>query len=392
MNRQQAGNTVANECSECVACRTPTTTTQRPTTTEFQTVSQECPCGSQEICDTNCVMNGEDGSCAGRINWVVDNWNYALQDAINLVAKDCQAECGQCNPGSGPNPQPVDGECGPEFNDVETGPVQRPSHVPANLQFVWSDEFDGDSLDVDRTHWEVERHWRMKFNGEEQEYVDEREHVYQNCGALTIKATHTGGDSYKSGRISSNSNGSQSHSDPFRAQRSGAVFKYGYMESRISFDDYAKGTWPAFWMLGDDINTVGWPTCGETDIMEHARNWGPQPANHNTGSLHYPERHGGNAIQPEGGKFRTVPGGNIREWHTYGLLWDEQFMEWFVDGVSWGRLNTPQTYKDREFFFILNLAVGGNLGNANGAGVDKAAFSPSSGGQRMLVDYVRVWQ
>jgi len=240
---------------------------------------------------------------------------------------------------------------------------------------------------------EVEKHWKKRFNNEEQEYVDDIKHVYQSCGALTIMAEHTGGNDFKSGRISSNTDGSQSRDDENRDRRSGAAFKYGYMEARISFDDYGRGIWPAFWMLGDDINNgAPWPQCGEVDIMENAHNWGPAPWNTNTASLHYPGRSGGNSESPAEGKFKVVPGGNIREWHTYGFMWDHDDMEWFVDGVSWGKLKTPQTYRDRDFFFILNIAVGGNLGSAGGRSIDYSAFSPARGGQRMFVDYVRVWQ
>lgn len=145
---------------------------------------------------------------------------------------------------------------------------------------------------------------------------------------------------------------------------------------------------------------MNWLTCGEIDIMENAANWGPQSdintapqskgtANTNSASLHYPGRFGGNANKPPGGHFVQVSNNNIRTWHTYGIKYDQFHMQWYLDGQPMGgRMETPQTYKDRAQFFILNQAVGGILG---GNQFDLGAYNGPNG-QRMLVDYVRVWQ
>merc|ERR1712178_388533 len=153
-------------------------------------------------------------------------------------------------------------------------------------------------------------------------------------------------------------------------------------------------------MLGDDIDTVKWPTCGEIDIMENAANWGPQTdiniapqskgtANTNSASLHYLGRSGGNADKPPNGHFVQVSNNNIRTWHTYGLKWDESYMQWYLDGEPMGgRMRTPKPYTERPFFFTINQAVGGILG---GSQFDLGAYNGPNG-QRMFVDYVRVWQ
>jgi beta-glucanase (GH16 family) len=368
---------------------------------------------NQGICDQGCFLWGETYTVFQRITYLVNEQSYTVERAGYEIDNQCGTQCMPVTTTTTGTTttrgQSEEGVCDAAYNGVDSRSMDeiradRPGPIANYPSFTlkWSDEFNrsGNSRgDIDRSVWEVERHPYRKFNDEWQQYVDDENHVYEMCGALTIKAT--GRDqTFTSGRVSSNRIGSQTTDDPFRNQRNGALFKYGFLEARVSFDNYAKGVWPAFWMLGEDLPTNSWPTCGEIDIMENARNWGPAPNNHNSASLHYPGRFGGNPEHPkfyEGdragqeGMFVEVPGGNIREWHSYGLLWDETYMEWFIDGQTMGRLNTPQTYKDRDFFFILNLAVGGILGNNNGAGAEPGAYD-EPWGQRMFVDYVRVWQ
>ena|GEM_PF-346046 len=159
-------------------------------------------------------------------------------------------------------------------------------------------------------------------------------------------------------------------------------FQYGYMEARIQMP-YGDGIWPAFWMLGNNIGSVGWPACGEMDIMENIGNAADQPLNH--GSLHAPN------WNPT--ETYSLPGGALyhNAYHTFGLLWQQDQVQFYVDGVlfetqtSAGCVGAGGTYEfNSPFFFLLNMAVGGSWPGAP----DSSTSFP----QTMLVDYVRVYQ
>ena len=147
---------------------------------------------------------------------------------------------------------------------------------------------------------------------------------------------------------------------------------------------YGQGIWPAFWMLGDNIGTAGWPTCGEIDIME---NIGREPSVL-YGTLHGPGYSGGNGINatytlPSGRKFSD-------DFHTFAVEWEPNVMRFYVDGLLYKRRTpadlppgTPWVF-DHPFFIILNVAVGGFWpGNP-----DATTVFP----QQLQVDYVRVYQ
>jgi len=159
--------------------------------------------------------------------------------------------------------------------------------------------------------------------------------------------------------------------------------KYGKFEARIKLPQ-GQGMWPAFWMLGDDIGTAGWPTCGEIDIME---NIGKEPSTVH-GTIHGPGYSGGNGI----GLAYSLPNGQkfADDFHVFAVEWDPEAIRWYVDGVLCETRTTkdlPQGARwvfDHPFFIILNLAVGGNWPGSP----DSTTVFP----QKMLVDYVRVYQ
>lgn len=156
---------------------------------------------------------------------------------------------------------------------------------------------------------------------------------------------------------------------------------YGRFEARLKIPR-GQGIWPAFWMLGNDIGTVGWPNSGEIDIME---NVGREPGTVH-GSLHGPGYSGGN---PLGGQY-TLPGGRALadDYHTFAVDWAPDSITWYIDGIQYSR-KTPadaggnRWVFDHPFFMILNVAVGGNWpGSPDGS----TAFP-----QTMTIDYVRVY-
>ncbi len=154
---------------------------------------------------------------------------------------------------------------------------------------------------------------------------------------------------------------------------------YGRFEARIRIPR-GQGVWPAFWMLGSDLGTVGWPTCGEIDVME---NIGREP-NIVHGTVHGPGYSGGNGI----GTPYTVPTPLADDFHVYAVEWRPSEIRWFIDGFQYFRVtpsdlpNGTRWVFDHPFFIILNFAVGGTWPGSPDAGT---AFP-----QQMVVDYVRV--
>jgi beta-glucanase (GH16 family) len=241
---------------------------------------------------------------------------------------------------------------------------------------VWSDEFDGPSgSPVDSAKWAFDVGGNGWGNNELETYTSRTANADLEGGLLVIKAlkeTFKGSDNitrdYTSARLLTKNKFSQA---------------YGRFEARIKVP-YGQGIWPAFWMLGDNINTAGWPTCGEIDIME---NIGKEPSIVH-GTFHGPGYSGGNGI----GAAYTLPNGQkfSDDFHTFAVEWEPNVMRFYVDGLLY-KTRTPADLPpgtswvfDHPFFIILNVAVGGGFpGNP-----DATTVFP----QQMLVDYVRVYQ
>lgn len=158
--------------------------------------------------------------------------------------------------------------------------------------------------------------------------------------------------------------------------------RYGRVEARIKVPR-GKGVWPAFWMLGSNIDTVSWPQCGEIDIMEHI---GREP-NTVYGTLHGPGYSGANGISTA---FNLPGGAAVADTsHVYTIEWSASEIRWYVDGAQF-KIVKPKNLPtgsawvfDRPFFIILNFAVGGSW---PGSPDDTTAFP-----QTMEIDYVRVF-
>ncbi|WP_293049538.1 family 16 glycosylhydrolase [Paludibacter sp.] len=238
-----------------------------------------------------------------------------------------------------------------------------PAYVPHKL--IWSDEFDGTTLNtsnwVNETNIDVNNEWQKYTNGDNLTIKD---------GILTITAKKVGtgqkkGD-YTSGRI--NSNGLR-------------TFLYGRMEIRAKLPA-GRGTWPATWMLGANIATAGWPACGELDIMEHV-GYNPLWVK---GSIHTPSSYG-NTVNNADYKLTDCESA----FHTYGMTWTPSKIEYYIDDPDHPYYTYSPAVKNasnwpfnKPCFFILNLAIGGDWGGAQG--VDDSIFPCS-----MQIDYVRVY-
>jgi beta-glucanase (GH16 family) len=232
-----------------------------------------------------------------------------------------------------------------------------------NYQLVWSDEFSGTSLNTNDWTYEIGPN---PANNELQYYTNRFHNLYFEDGSLVIRALSEiyGGMNYTSARIKTKLN-----------------WKYGKIEARIKLP-YGQGIWPAFWMLGQNIGSVGWPACGEIDIVELIGG-GPGRDNRCYATLHWEQN--GHASY---GTNYTLPSGIFADdYHIFSATWTPQKVECFVDGIRYFVIDiTPAGLSGfhAPFFIILNLAVGGNWpGNPNASTIFP---------QYMFVDYVRVYQ
>ena len=277
---------------------------------------------------------------------------------------------------------------------------------PVDLNLIWSDEFDGDT--VDSSKWYIPPDNNGGGNNEIQYYRPQNAEINKTDAALDgstgntalrIQATRTSGlprGSWASSKLTTEGKFS---------------VKYGRIEARIKNPVNDQGFWPAFWMMPSDNAYGGWASSGEIDIMENksrqsgtissALHYGGAWAASNVMNAtrnRYATLRAGAAPTQDGSPVDTIlPGFSVGEWHTYAVEWYPDRFEWFVDGVRYHELNTWYTTTsngvrlqqtapfDQTFYIIFNLAVGGNFdgGRAPQTGTNTG---------NMYIDYVRVYQ
>lgn len=248
------------------------------------------------------------------------------------------------------------------------------SPPPQTYQLVWSDDFNGaDGSAPDASKWAIQTGGGGWGNNELESYTARSQNVQVSGGNLVItaiKEDYTGAD------------GILRHYTSARMQTKGLFSQtYGRFEARIKIPK-GQGMWPAFWMLGSDIDTNPWPACGEIDIME---NIGKEPAIIH-GSLHGPGYAPGNVTAAY-----TIPSGALSDdFHLYAVEWEAQQVRFYVDSTLYATFtsaNLPSGSPwefNKPFFLLLNLAVGGDWPGPP----DGTTQFP----QQMLVDYVKVYQ
>ncbi|MGQ0713763.1 MAG: glycoside hydrolase family 16 protein [Gemmatimonadaceae bacterium] len=243
---------------------------------------------------------------------------------------------------------------------------------------AWSDEFDGPAgAPVDATKWVAETGGHGWGNQERQYYTAGADNAaLDGAGHLVITARAEPADTpyrcwYGACRYTS-----------ARLKTKGVYERtYGRFEARIRVPR-GQGIWPAFWMLGSNIDTVGWPQCGEIDVME---NIGREP-NVVHGTVHGPGYSGGSGI---GGSYTLGSAAFADDFHVFAVEWMAREIRWFVDGKLYRRTTPAELPSgadwvfDHPFFLLLNVAVGG----AWPGDPDFSTVFP----QQMLVDYVRVY-
>jgi len=250
---------------------------------------------------------------------------------------------------------------------------------PIFNNLVWSDEFNySGSVDSNKWHHQVipiinGSDWA---NGEQQHYTNRISNSYVNNGSLKIKAIR---ENYTYNNVTKLYTSARLNSK--------FAFKYGRVDVRAKLPAEA-GTWPAFWTLGANINeignyfgntygSVGWPNCGEIDIMEQ-NGWNKTNL---IGHLHYSNSNT-NSYQNEGGT--TYVANSSGEYHIYSLIWTENTIQILLDDVVFfERENTQEIPYDNHHYLLLNIAMGGNLGGAIPSNFNNAT---------MEIDYVRVYE
>ncbi len=258
-------------------------------------------------------------------------------------------------------------EDGLNFTTDNTG-FSTPSTYPG-LSLVWADDFAGTTLDANAWNYEIGNGSGGWGNNELEYYTNSPKNVFVSNGNLIIEARKESisGFNYSSARLTTQNKKS---------------FTYGRVDIRAKLPR-GKGIWPALWMLGNNINSIGWPACGEIDIMEYLGH----ETNKTHATLHYgtsTATHGskGNSLTLSSGTFYD-------QFHVFSMEWKLDQIKIYVDNnllllVNKSDLGSTPYPFNAPFFFIFNVAVGGNWpGSPDGT---------TSFPQRMIVDYVRVFQ
>ncbi len=259
-----------------------------------------------------------------------------------------------------PNPVPV----GSEIEIPATGYVS-PNSYP-NLTLTWEEDFSGTSLN--RNHWSFEtgtgnNGWG---NNELQYYREENTSLQEGHLVITAKKESVGSSQYTSSRL---------------VTMGKKNFRYGRIDVRAALPR-GQGLWPAIWMLGTNFSSVGWPASGEIDIMEMVGGNGRENTVH--GTVHWQNQ--GQHAEFGGSKTRAT-GTYSDEFHVYSVIWTENQIRWLVNDEVYHTIDTSPAELDefrKPFFFILNLAVGGNW---PGSPSTSTSFP-----QHFIVDYIRVFQ
>lgn len=258
------------------------------------------------------------------------------------------------------------------FDNDEPGNIQSdqdgfftPETYPS-MRSVWTDEFEENTLNLDNWSYEIGNGCNQGIcgwgNQELQDYTSQEENITIRDGKLVITARNDNGN-YTSARIKTEDK---------------VELQYGRIDIRARLPE-GQGIWPATWMLGANISEVGWPSCGEIDIMELVGN---EPSVVH-GTVHYEN----NGYKTNTGS-RSLPQGKYSDlFHVFTIVWDQDIVTWYVDNQPFKtfRRSGINNYPfNAPFFFIFNVAIGGLWpGNP-----DQTTEFP----QEMVIDYIRVFQ
>ncbi len=268
--------------------------------------------------------------------------------------------------GGGDSDTPDDNDDGTDSGvDIPATGFTSPTSYP-NMTLVWEDDFSAATIDQSDWTFEIGNGTNGWGNNELQYYRSEN--AYTQDGHLIIEAKRESfqGYDYTSTRMIT-----QGKED----------FQYGRIDIRAALPE-GQGIWPALWMLGSNFSTVGWPASGEIDIMEMIGGSGRENTVHGTVHWQHDGQHasfGGDVALPSG-TFND-------EFHVFSIVWTSSRITWYMDNQEYHAIDTSPAQLSEfrnSFFFIFNLAVGGNWPGAPN--------STTTFPQYLIVDYIRVFQ
>ena len=228
----------------------------------------------------------------------------------------------------------------------------------SGYQLIWSDEFNGNVVDTTNWNFEIGGHG---WGNHEQEYYQPANATASDGNLIiTGKKEDVQSNHYTSSRMTT---------------KGKHEFLYSKIEARIKIP-VGQGFWPAFWMLGSNIDTIDWPACGEVDIMEHI----------NTDSLLYGTLHWDNNGHVQKGDTLVY---SPSDYHVYSVEWDSSSIRWYLDDKQYHQVNISNNVNSTDefhkpFYILLNLALGGDW---PGQKIDDSKLPA-----KMYVDYVRVYK
>ncbi len=296
-----------------------------------------------------------------------------LISALGVLAASCQsADTSEASTTTGAESTTTTAAAPATTSTTIAPPEPVPVDESDGWELVWSDEFDGES--IDETNWTYDLGGWGWGNGEAQFYTSRPENARVENGLLVISLLQ---EKYE-----------ESYYTSARLKTQGLrEFQYGRIEARMKVP-HGAGTWPAFWMLGasfgrdeDDPNASNWPDAGEIDVMEHV---GRKPQV-TYGTIHGPGYAGAGSL----GGWNTQDYDIADEFHTYAIEWDESGIVWFYDGepfyeIGPDDLGGREWVYDQPFFLIVNLALGGTFGGNIALDNEYPLH--------LYVDHVRVYQ
>lgn len=281
---------------------------------------------------------------------------------------------------------------------ADSAEPQEGSGATDGYSLVWQELFDGQELNPLR--WDIEVNGSGGGNNELQYYTDRAENVRlgddgngNGCLILTARRENYSGKNFTSGRVNS---------------KNRIAFKHGKIEASIKLPRTANGLWPAFWMMGNDYDEVGWPKCGETDILEMGNAEGIKHGTQErffNGACHWGQSWPAASYAKSTTKTYSLQDG---EFHLFTVIWDENAISMYVDldrqpnQNPYYKIDIPADDPDNEWsagnyfhkdnFILFNLAVGGDFTGLHKAS-DITALNDGNGNEAsMYVNYVRIYQ